>query len=152
MAEPVIIEGEWRAQSRSHFQFFVQDHCLIDYRPGILFGSGQFQIKDRPCRILHRFVRNTLICETTRHKLGVASLDFFGWHIDIPGRPRIQVGHYRLWNEKNGMSEMVFEVSQGRFPLEKVKVRMLERPDVLVLSALAFETIRRITHVDVAGA
>jgi hypothetical protein len=50
------------------------------------------------------------------------------------------------------MSEMVFEVSQGRFPLEKVKVRMLERPDVLVLSALAFETIRRITHVDVAGA
>jgi hypothetical protein len=150
MVDPVIIEGEWRPQNRyvSHFKLFVQDECLIDYEVGFLFRDGRAAIKGTEHRMIYRYVRNTLVCDSSGEKLGSACLNFFGWHLDVPNRLRLQVNPYRVWDEKSGVSEILYEVSHGRFPLQSVKFRALDGPDFLVISVLAFETIRRITYVD----
>jgi hypothetical protein len=151
VVDPVIIEGEWRPQNRhvSHFKLFVEDECLIDYEVGFLFRNGRATMNGREHRMLYRYIRNTLVCGSSGKRLGSARLNFFGWHVEVPNRARLQVNPYRVWDEKSGISEILYEVSHARFPLESMKFRALGSPDFLVISILAFETIRRITYVDV---
>jgi hypothetical protein len=151
MVEPVIVEGEWRPQSRygSHFKLFINGECRIDYEVGNLFQEGRVTMNGRAHRMRYRYIRNTLICESSGAKLGLASLNFFGWHIEVPKRSRLQVNQFRVWDESTGIPEILYEVSHGRIPLDTVRFRALDGPDFSIISVLAFETIRRITYVDV---
>jgi hypothetical protein len=135
---------------RVHFKLFVQDECLIDYEVGFVFGTGRVAMNGREHRMLHRYIKNTLVCDSSGEKLGTARLNFFGWHVEVPNRSRLQVNRYRVWDEKTGVSEILYQDLHGIVPLESVKFRALDGPDFLTISVLAFESLRRISYVDVA--
>jgi hypothetical protein len=72
MVEPVIVEGEWRPESRdgSHFKLFINGECRIDYAVGNLFQEGRVTMNGQAHRMRYRYIRNTLICEVRGRNWG----------------------------------------------------------------------------------